>query len=215
MKPAWTEMPSCRAATCRMRISTASSPPCAALALPARTARPSPRARLRHAGGGASGPAKALADLGEDFGAGLTAAEVDYLARREWARSAEDILWRRSKLGLHVPVDAAARIDAYLPRKSGLPSPRNKFWGRIWLLCRRHRPGHDQLALHRLRQGRAIVSSARRSTSRSIPSPATSSTIRWRSGATRRSDPGGPGKEKGCRPATSPPSASPTSARPR
>ncbi len=63
------------------------------------------------------GPAKSMADLGEDFGAGLTAAEVDYLMRREWARSAEDILWRRSKLGLHVPVDAAAKIDAYLAKK--------------------------------------------------------------------------------------------------
>ena len=59
-----------------------------------------------------------MADLGEDFGAGLTAAEVDYLVRREWARSAEDILWRRSKLGLHVPADAAARIDAYLAKKN-------------------------------------------------------------------------------------------------
>ena len=49
-------------------------------------------------------------------GAGLTAAEVDYLVGREWARTAEDILWRRSKLGLHVPVDAPAKIDAYLAR---------------------------------------------------------------------------------------------------
>ncbi|NBJ13511.1 glycerol-3-phosphate dehydrogenase [Microvirga arsenatis] len=64
------------------------------------------------------GQAQSMADLGEDFGAGLTAAEVDYLARREWARSAEDILWRRSKLGLHVPVDAPAKIDAYLARKN-------------------------------------------------------------------------------------------------
>ena len=64
------------------------------------------------------GSAKSMADLGEDFGAGLTAAEVDYLVRREWARAAEDILWRRSKLGLHVPVDAAAKIDAYLARKN-------------------------------------------------------------------------------------------------
>lgn len=63
------------------------------------------------------GSATSLADLGEDFGAGLTAAEVDYLMRREWARTAEDILWRRSKLGLHVPVDAAAKIDAYLAKK--------------------------------------------------------------------------------------------------
>lgn len=62
------------------------------------------------------GKAESLAELGEDFGADLTAAEVDYLVRREWARSAEDILWRRSKLGLHVPVDAAAKIDAYLAK---------------------------------------------------------------------------------------------------
>jgi glycerol-3-phosphate dehydrogenase len=64
------------------------------------------------------GSAKAMADLGEDFGAGLTAAEVDYLMRREWARSAEDILWRRSKLGLHVPAEAAARIDAYIAKRN-------------------------------------------------------------------------------------------------
>jgi glycerol-3-phosphate dehydrogenase len=63
------------------------------------------------------GSAKSLADLGEDFGAGLTAAEVDYLMRREWARSAEDILWRRSKLGLHVPADAAGKIDSYIAKK--------------------------------------------------------------------------------------------------
>ncbi len=60
------------------------------------------------------GDAKSWAELGEDFGGGLTAAEVDYLMRREWARTAEDILWRRSKLGLHVPADAPARIDAYI-----------------------------------------------------------------------------------------------------
>jgi glycerol-3-phosphate dehydrogenase len=62
--------------------------------------------------------ARSMADLGEDFGAGLTAAEVDYLVRREWARSAGDILWRRSKLGLHVPAGAAERIDAYLAAKA-------------------------------------------------------------------------------------------------
>jgi glycerol-3-phosphate dehydrogenase len=64
------------------------------------------------------GSAKSMADLGENFGGGLTAAEVDYLVRREWARSAEDILWRRSKLGLHVPADAAARIDAYIAKQN-------------------------------------------------------------------------------------------------
>jgi glycerol-3-phosphate dehydrogenase len=40
------------------------------------------------------------------------------LVRREWARTAEDILWRRSKLGLHVPADAAQKIDAYLKGKA-------------------------------------------------------------------------------------------------
>jgi glycerol-3-phosphate dehydrogenase len=43
---------------------------------------------------------------------------VDYLMRREWARSAEDILWRRSKLGLHVPAGGAARIDAYMAKRN-------------------------------------------------------------------------------------------------
>jgi glycerol-3-phosphate dehydrogenase len=63
------------------------------------------------------GDARSWEDLGEDFGGGLTAAEVDYLVRREWARTSEDILWRRSKLGLHVPAGAADRIDAYLDTK--------------------------------------------------------------------------------------------------
>ncbi|MGH8149910.1 MAG: glycerol-3-phosphate dehydrogenase [Steroidobacteraceae bacterium] len=60
------------------------------------------------------GSAAALGDLGEHFGGGLTAAEVEYLRAHEWAVTAEDILWRRSKLGLHVPASAAARLGAYL-----------------------------------------------------------------------------------------------------
>ena len=43
--------------------------------------------------------AESVQDLGEHFGAGLYRAEVDYLIRHEWARSAEDILWRRTKTG--------------------------------------------------------------------------------------------------------------------
>jgi len=58
--------------------------------------------------------AKALGDLGEDFGGGLTGAEVDYLVAHEWARTAEDVLWRRSKLALHTPADTADRLAAYL-----------------------------------------------------------------------------------------------------
>lgn len=58
--------------------------------------------------------ANSMADLGRDFGNGLTAAEIDYLVDQEWALSAEDILWRRSKLGLHLPPAAADDISAYL-----------------------------------------------------------------------------------------------------
>ena len=47
--------------------------------------------------------ARDLAGLGRDFGGGLTEAEVVYLRDQEWARTADDVLWRRSKLGLHVP----------------------------------------------------------------------------------------------------------------
>ena len=48
---------------------------------------------------GARGPG----DLGRDFGAGLTERELRYLVRHEFARTAEDVLWRRSKLGLRLP----------------------------------------------------------------------------------------------------------------
>jgi glycerol-3-phosphate dehydrogenase len=48
------------------------------------------------------GRAARAEDLGEDFGAGLTRAEVEYLVAQEWARDADDILWRRTKLGLHM-----------------------------------------------------------------------------------------------------------------
>ena len=46
------------------------------------------------------GPAHRAEQLGRDFGAGLSEAEVRYLVRSEWARSADDILWRRTRLGL-------------------------------------------------------------------------------------------------------------------
>ncbi|MFK3891372.1 glycerol-3-phosphate dehydrogenase [Sphingomonas sp. NPDC079357] len=63
------------------------------------------------------GNAKTTADLGEDFGGGLFTREVDYLCDDEWASSAEDVLFRRSKLGLHVPPGTAARLDAYLAQR--------------------------------------------------------------------------------------------------
>jgi len=58
--------------------------------------------------------ARTMADLGELFGSDLTQREVDYLIAEEWAQSAEDILFRRSKLGLHVPDGTAERLDAYV-----------------------------------------------------------------------------------------------------
>jgi glycerol-3-phosphate dehydrogenase len=53
-------------------------------------------------------------DLGRDFGEGLTEAEIDYLVRYEWARTVEDIVWRRSKLGLHLPQPAIDDVSQYL-----------------------------------------------------------------------------------------------------
>ena len=62
------------------------------------------------------GEARSLSDLGEAFEGGLTGREVDYLVRAEWARTAEDILWRRSKLGLRTSPEGAARLADYLAR---------------------------------------------------------------------------------------------------
>ncbi|KKO63094.1 Aerobic glycerol-3-phosphate dehydrogenase [Janthinobacterium sp. KBS0711] len=55
-----------------------------------------------------------VAAMGEEIAAGLYAAEVDYLRRHEWAVGAADILWRRSKLGLHLPRETADTLDAWL-----------------------------------------------------------------------------------------------------
>ena len=58
-----------------------------------------------------------LEDLGEHFGGGLTEREAVYLCEREWAASAEDILWRRSKLGLRLDAREKARLAAWLPSR--------------------------------------------------------------------------------------------------
>ncbi|HVL00366.1 MAG TPA: glycerol-3-phosphate dehydrogenase [Dongiaceae bacterium] len=55
-----------------------------------------------------------LADLGEDFGAGLYQREVEFLLRKEWARSANDILWRRSKLGLYFDAGQTAHLEMFV-----------------------------------------------------------------------------------------------------
>ena len=56
------------------------------------------------------GSAQSWADLGQHYGAGFTDAEMDWLKREEWAQSADDMLWRRSKLGLHLDAAAQAAV---------------------------------------------------------------------------------------------------------
>ncbi len=60
------------------------------------------------------GEAKNLGDLGRGFGADLYECEVRWLMVREWARTAEDILWRRTKLGLRLSGEEAAALEDYL-----------------------------------------------------------------------------------------------------
>ncbi len=60
------------------------------------------------------GDAREMADLGPVFGADLTGAEVRYLMTKEWARFADDILWRRSKLGLTMPQADRERLAAFM-----------------------------------------------------------------------------------------------------
>jgi glycerol-3-phosphate dehydrogenase len=60
------------------------------------------------------GGAEAASDLGKEFGATLTAREVEWLMHHEFARTAEDVVWRRSKLGLRMTSDEIASLDAWM-----------------------------------------------------------------------------------------------------
>lgn len=64
------------------------------------------------------GEATAMAGLGRDLG-GITEAELDYLHRAEWARTADDVLWRRSKLGLHLGDGAKRAVADWFPTHAG------------------------------------------------------------------------------------------------
>ena len=57
-----------------------------------------------------------LAGLGEHLGDGLYAAELAYLMREEWVETSDDLLWRRSKMGLHVSETTQQQLDAWLAR---------------------------------------------------------------------------------------------------
>jgi glycerol-3-phosphate dehydrogenase len=58
--------------------------------------------------------AKSAADLGQDFGATLTETEVRWLMTHEFARTAEDVVWRRTKLGLRLSTDQIATLDGFM-----------------------------------------------------------------------------------------------------
>ena len=55
-----------------------------------------------------------IEDLGKNFGGGLFEAEIRYLVDEEWAQTAEDILWRRTKLGLHLSENTVAELAQWL-----------------------------------------------------------------------------------------------------
>ncbi|HEY4191566.1 MAG TPA: glycerol-3-phosphate dehydrogenase, partial [Mesorhizobium sp.] len=60
------------------------------------------------------GEARSQADLGRDFGGDLHEAEVRYLAGHEWAMTAEDVLWRRTKRGLHFDAGQVAALEDFM-----------------------------------------------------------------------------------------------------
>lgn len=62
------------------------------------------------------GDARSANDLGQDFGATLTAREADWLMAREYALTAEDVVWRRSKLGLRLMPEEISALDAWMAK---------------------------------------------------------------------------------------------------
>ncbi len=61
--------------------------------------------------------------LGEQFGGGISALEIDWGIAHEWVRSADDFLWRRSKMGLRVTPAQAAELDRYIKEKLNAEAP--------------------------------------------------------------------------------------------
>ena len=63
------------------------------------------------------GTARKASDLGKRFGAHLTEAEINYLMQNEWVTSADDVLWRRTKLGLRLTTAQASALQAFISGK--------------------------------------------------------------------------------------------------
>lgn len=59
------------------------------------------------------GQVREEADMGRSFGAGFTEIEARWMREHEWARTAEDCLWRRSKLGLHMTREEQAEFERW------------------------------------------------------------------------------------------------------
>jgi glycerol-3-phosphate dehydrogenase len=68
------------------------------------------------------GDAASYADLGEDFGATLSEREVRWLMDQEYARAADDIVWRRTKLGLKLKPEDIAALDSWMDDHLAVPS---------------------------------------------------------------------------------------------
>jgi glycerol-3-phosphate dehydrogenase len=83
--------------------------------------------RLAHAYGTRAakvlGGAKSAEDLGRWFGAGLTEVEINYLTTFEWACTTEDVIWRRSKLGLRLTPSEVAALDAWISARASVVRP--------------------------------------------------------------------------------------------
>ena len=65
------------------------------------------------------GLAKSTVDLGRHFGVDLYEAEVRYLMQHEWASTAEDVLWRRTKRGLRLTGEQAEALDRFMAAEQG------------------------------------------------------------------------------------------------
>ena len=65
--------------------------------------------------------ARGVAELGAHFGADLFAREIDYFIAREWACTADDVLWRRTKAGLHLGPEQRQAVAAYVAAANAAP----------------------------------------------------------------------------------------------
>jgi glycerol-3-phosphate dehydrogenase len=72
------------------------------------------------------GEAKSRAELGQSFGPELTEAEIRYLMTKEWARFPDDILWRRSKLGLTMPQAGREALAGLMANVMGTAEARHE-----------------------------------------------------------------------------------------